>query len=271
MAVKLDFVVNDARKNFPRRPVDVRASQEELDAFASDGYLMRRQLLTSDQVERLREAVDELTEAELNAPTAEVLPGNGFYIRSLLDKHRSFHELIRFQPTLSVARALIGPQVWFDIDARVAFAGVPEARVPWHIHMRVVPEPFPPFFCFPHQIHVIVYLDPVGEDEGQLCLLPGSHLRHDLRADRDEVEFRRDQMLLTFEPGDCLLIHGNLWHGTLPTTDMCGPRRLLLMGYQPSWIKSEVARGVKVSRGLTDELRATGDPELIELLDGWHW
>lgn len=263
--------INDNTAGFPTRRTVVHATPEELDTFVREGFLLRRGLFGHDDVARYRAAVDEVAVAESEALTAEKTAETGLYLRSLLDKHESFHDLIRFQPTLSVARALLGPQVWFDIDARVAHAGVAGARVPWHIHMRVVPEPKPQFFCYPHQIHVLVYLDHVGVDEGRLCVLPGSHLKDDLVVPPQDTANRRGQIELSFEAGDVLLVHGNLWHRTEPSTERGGRRRLLLMGYQPSWIKSDVARGVKPAHRLTDRLRAAGDPELVELLDGFHW
>jgi hypothetical protein len=156
------------------------------------------------------------------------------------------------------------------MEARIALAGVPAAGVPWHIHMRVIPDPMPPFFCYPHSVHGLIYLDPVGELEGPLCVVPGSHRNPRLDLD-GSYEPHPDEVRLTFDPGDCILLHGNLWHRTVPTAPNCGRRGLLLFGYAPSWLKNDLARGVKTDGSLTEQLRASGDPELVELLDGFHW
>jgi ectoine hydroxylase-related dioxygenase (phytanoyl-CoA dioxygenase family) len=251
------------------RRVHVEATQYELDGFMRDGYLLRRGLFT-DRVDRYGAAVDAIVEAERDHPDAERLATNGLYVRNLLDKDETFHDLIRFNPTLSVARALLGPQVAFGLEARVAFAGVADAGVNWHIHLRIVPDPLPPMFVFPHQVHGLIYLDPVHDAEGPLVVLPGSHrdVHRQLPSDRSDVP---GQVALEFEPGDCILLQPNLWHRTQPTRPDCGRRRLILFGYSPSWIKSDLTRGVVAERPLTDRLKAEGDEELRELLDGFHW
>jgi hypothetical protein len=251
------------------RPVQVEATHDELDSFVRDGYLLRRGLF-ADRVDKYGAAVDGLVEQERDHPDAERLVNNGLYLRNLLDKDESFHELIRFNPTLSVARALLGPQVAFGLEARVAFAGVAQAGVNWHIHLRIVPDPLPPMFVFPHQVHGLIYLDPVHDAEGPLVVLPGSHqdLHKQLPNDSSSVP---GQLELEFEPGDCFLLHPNLWHRTQPTKSNCGQRRLILFGYSPSWIKSELSRGVTADQPLTDRLKLEGDDELVELLDGFHW
>jgi ectoine hydroxylase-related dioxygenase (phytanoyl-CoA dioxygenase family) len=251
------------------RPVHVEATQDELDAFMRDGYLLRRGLF-ADRFERYGAAVDAIVERERDHPNAERLKNNGLYVRNLLDKDETFHDLIRFNPTLSVARALLGPQVAIGLEARVAFAGVSEAGVNWHIHLRIVPDPLPPLFVFPHQVHGLIYLDHVHQPEGPLVVVPGSHseVHRQLPGDSSDVP---GQVELEFEPGDCILLQPNLWHRTQPTRPGCGRRRLLLFGYAPAWIKSELARGVSVADPLTDRLKAEGDEELVELLDGFHW
>ncbi len=90
-----------------------------------------------------------------------------------------------------------------------------DAGVNWHIHLRIVPDPAPPMFVFPHQVRGLIYLDRVGEAEGPLVVVPGSHQDGtlDLAYDSSDVE---GQVHLEFEPGDCILLQPNLWHRTQP-------------------------------------------------------
>lgn len=266
----ITFEINDRAKGYPKREMDVHATTAELEQFARDGFLLRRGLISPDWIRDFGSALDGILEAERGQPGSEVLEGNGLYVRSLLEKSETFHRMIRFGPTLSVARALMGPQVSFDMEARIALPGVESAGVPWHIHMRVIPDPMPPFFCYPHSVHGLIYLDEVGDDEGALCVIPGSHATPRMELD-GTYEAHKDEVRLKFQPGDCVLIHGNLWHRTVPTTAACGPRRLVLFGYAPSWLKNDLARGVKTDDSLLAPLRKSGDPELVELLDGFHW
>jgi ectoine hydroxylase-related dioxygenase (phytanoyl-CoA dioxygenase family) len=264
------YRINDRDNNYPNHSIRVMATPDELAKFQKDGYLIRRGLIGSDWLAKFGAAIDQIVAEEMKHPAAERLENNGLYIRSLLDKDATFHRLVRYQPTLSIARYMLGPQVSFGMEARVAFAGVPNAGVKWHIHLRVVPDPMPPYFAYPHQVHGLIYLDHIGSAEGALCVMPGSHENHTLTLPSDTSD-QPDQQKFYFEPGDCILMHGNLWHRTDPTAPDCAQRRLILFGYSPSWLKTEVARGVKVSTALTDTLRSSGDQEIDELLDGFHW
>lgn len=268
-AYSINFTINDRTRGYPQRDVQVAATPQEIDSLVRDGYLLRRGLIPSSWLDEFRVAVDKLVVAEKDHPQAERLAGNGLYIRALLDKDTTFHRLLTFEPVASVARAVLGPQVEFGSEARVAFPGVANAGVNWHIHMRVIPQPLPPFFCYPHQIHGIVYLDHVSAAEGQLCVLPGSHLDATLDLPDDSSD-QPGQVALEFEPGDVILMHGNLWHRTVPTSAECRQRRLILFGYSPAWIKSDITRGVPAEHLLTADLSREGEIT-DELLGGFHW
>jgi len=215
--------------------------------------------------------VRRISEAEIKDPTAEYMPEENIYIRSLLEKDPVFHPLLRLEPALSVARSVLGPQVWVDLDARMNFPGREGVAVPWHIHMPVVPSPLPSFFCYPHQIHCLIYLDRVTELEGALCVLPGSHAASNLKIPLGDRSERDGQVQFFFEQGDAILIHGNLWHRTSPSKPSAGFRRLLLLGYVPSWIKGDTGRGVKTVHQLTADMARGADNELRELLGEFEW
>ncbi|WP_242901052.1 phytanoyl-CoA dioxygenase family protein [Actinomadura terrae] len=266
-----EFVINDQGAGYPRRTVETSASQEELDTLVRSGYLVLRGLLDGAISDVLAQAVLRLAEAEADRPEAESLPGDSIYLRALLDKDAVFHPLLRLEPPLSIARTLLGPQVWVDLEARLNHAGRPGVAVPWHAHLPVIPDPLPVLFSYPHQIHCLVYLDRITEKEGALCLLPGSHLGRDPRFPLGDQNDRPDQVELFFEPGDAVLIHANLWHRTVPSSADAGYRRLLLLGYVPSWVRSDISRGVVAERPLKAELARDADAETRELLGEFEW
>ncbi|RFS84826.1 hypothetical protein D0T12_15000 [Actinomadura spongiicola] len=269
--VSTEFVLSDQGAGYPRRTVTTTATPDELDALVRTGYLVRRNLLDRATSDTLADAVLKLAEAEAERPEAESLPGKSIYIRSLLDKDAVFHPLIRLEPALSIARTLLGPQVWIDLEARLNFAGRSDVAVPWHAHLPVIPDPMPALFSHPHQIHCLIYLDHVTEREGALCLLPGSHRGGDVRLPLGDQSDRPGQVELFFEPGDAVLIHAGLWHRTVPSSADAGYRRLLLLGYVPSWLRADTGRGVPAERSLTAELARTGDAETRELLGEFQW
>jgi hypothetical protein len=269
--VRTDFVINDQVNRYPTRTVETSASREDLDVLVRSGYLVRRSVLDPETAPTLAAAVLRLARAEEDRPDAEYLPGQSIYIRALLDKDAIFHPLLRLEPVLSIARSLLGPQVWIDLEARLNYAGSEGVAVPWHGHLPVIPDPLPAFFSYPHQIHCLIYLDRITEEEGALCLIPGSHMRSDLQIPLGDQSDQPDQVKLLFDPGDAVLIHANLWHRTVPSTPAAGFRRLLLLGYVPSWIRSDIGRGVLTERPLTAELARDAVAETRELLGEFQW
>jgi hypothetical protein len=67
---------------------------------------------------------------------------------------------------------------------------------------------------------------------------------------------------LTLPAGSCVTSHSGLWHRALPTRPGGGTRRLLILGYSPTWMKQVDKPG----GGLTDELAPGADAETRELL-----
>lgn len=269
----IDYHINDNTRGEEDRRyrVEVEATREELRQLVEQGYMLRRGLFPDSLVRAFGEALDRVSAAEIDDPRTELLANNGHYLRSLIDKDPIFTEVLRNRAALSIGRALLGPQVWFDIEGRIAFADVPGQKVSWHIHLRVVPDPLPPFFVYPHAIHCLLYLDDVDQDSGPICLLPGSHrwLHYDIPPGDDGD--KPGQVILPVKGGDCLFMHGNVWHRTLPSRPGCPKRRLLLFGYTPAWIRSDLARGVRVDETTTRELRRTGNREMRELLGEYYW
>ncbi|SDH19036.1 Phytanoyl-CoA dioxygenase (PhyH) [Lentzea fradiae] len=271
-AVRTEFVINDQAAGYPRRVVTTGVGAADVDHLVRSGYLVRRGLLPASAVAALCARVHALAAAEEGRPGAEWVPGNSIYLRGLLDKDAGFHRLLRLEPVLSLARTLLGPQVWVDLEARLHYPGVAGIAVPWHHHLPVVPDPVPPFFCHPHQLHCLIYLDRVSPAEGALVVLPGSHARADVRIPLGDRGDRPGQVELFFEPGDAVVIHGGLWHRTAPSSAAAGHRTLLLLGHVPSWVRNDAGRGgVPAAEPLTAVLARTGDAEVRELLGEFRW
>lgn len=270
---EIPFLINDSTRSIEarQRPVQVMATQDEINHLVEKGYLQIDNLFDDATLEEFRRGLDRVIALETDNPMTEHLKDNGHYIRSLLDKDAIFHSLLYMKQPLSISRAVIGPQVCFDAEARVVPPNIPGLCVNWHIHHRLVPEPLPPFFCYPHAIHGLLYLDDVDHSTGPICLLPGSHLKPHLAIPSGNGEDREGQLILPVKAGTCLLMHANVWHRTIPTTKDAKQRRLILFGYNPPWIKPDIIRGVKPENRLTDELRKNGDAELRELLGEFHW
>ena len=256
-----------------RRDVAVCATSDELEALDRDGFLIREAAIDGDWLESLRGALDRLTEQEWPAhrPPSDAhtdeLPSRswGIILRHLLDKDAAFHALLAWPPALSVARAMMGPLVRLrGLSARVSFAGAEPQDTPWHQHLRVIPNPLPPWFSRPHAIDCLIYLDDLDNDTGTLSVVPGSH--HWLDREPPPLRYQPvpGEETLRLPAGSLAIIHSNLWHRALSTRT--GMRRVLILSYTPCWLRESPHGGPAPDDGLTRQLLADGDAETRELL-----
>lgn len=265
----LTYHIRNSRRADTKRTIEVHATPEELTQLREEGYLLRERLFSPEQVERLRAALGEVAEREFPGGVeglAEWQRRDGLYLRHLMDKHPAFLELFRFQPTLSVARAMLGPQVQVQpLTARISFPDEAHVGTTWHFHQRVIPDPIPPFFTRPHVLDCLIYLDDVTDENGPLSVVPGTH--HRIEEDLDDSYDTLPGMVTLRPPaGSAVMLHGAVWHRAHPTTPRWdGIRRLLILPYAASWLKLP-SYGVRPENGLLQTLREGADAETKELL-----
>lgn len=261
-------ILNNYRAD-PIRVVDVYASADEIEFFRDQGYLVRDRLFTLEQIERLRAALKEVADREIEQGLVSISTGAGFgglFLRHLMDKHPTFLELFQFAPTLSVARAMLGPQVQvLPLTARISYPDQPNQQTEWHIHQRVHTEPPAPFFTFPHVLDALIYLDDVNEANGLLSVVPGTHLQTHRDVPKSLCEDVPGQVDLRLPAGSVVLIHGNLWHRALPTTPQGTIRRMLILPYAAARVKLP-SYGDRPTDGLMRPLFVNADTETCELL-----
>ena len=248
------------------RDIDVHASEAEIESLTATGYLVREGLIQGAQLESLRRATDDLTQAEWKQHRGEAPKERswGIIMRYLMDKDPAFIELLKFEPVLSVARAMMGPLIRMrGLTARVSFPGAEIQETSWHQHLRVVPQPLPPWFCQPHSIDALIYLDDLDDETGPVCVVPGSHAWLDREPPQGHYAPLPDEVVLRPPAGSVVIMHSNLWHRAMPT--VARKRRMLILGYAPVWLRKS-PYGTQPENGLTRELLAEGDPEVEELL-----
>lgn len=266
----IEYQILDYQRGNPTRKVDVLATPAEIEALVKDGYLVRPGLLPMDEVEKLRIGLDEAIANDKDLQEGGASFG-GTFIRRLMDKHPAFLGLLNFPPTLSVARAVLGPSLRLrGLTGRVCYPDAPNQETEWHFHQRVIPNPLPPMFSRPHLLDVLIYLDDITELNGPLCVLPGSHNWTDAAHEGMNVGDMPGQVVLTVPAGSCVMTHGSLWHRALPTLPGCTMRRLLILSYGPCWIRHSIY-GKKPAHPLTETLLENADAETRELLgvDGY--
>ena len=267
-APRISYRIRNERPNDPPRIVDVDATAVELEHLRIEGYLVRERLISGDLLARLRGAADEVEATE--RPKVASVEGMGFgglFIRNLFDRHPAFMELLDFAPTLSVARAVLGPQV--QVHASVLRVSYPTARnqaVQWHFHQRVVPDPIPAFFYRPCVLDNLIYLDDITPDSGPFVALPRTHLLDDAVAAGDYAD-KPGQVVVTCPAGSCVTAHGALWHRAMAPTPQGTKRRLLILAYSPCWIKPVDRTAAFDGRaGFTTDRAKDANDEMRELL-----
>ncbi|HEX8235852.1 MAG TPA: phytanoyl-CoA dioxygenase family protein [Abditibacteriaceae bacterium] len=262
----ISYRVRDSHKGFPSRDVEVLATPQEIEALTCDGYLVRESLLSMSEVERLRAALDETVSRDARLETSGGRSFGGVFIRHLMDKHEAFLDFLKFEPTLSIARAVLGPYVQVrGFTGRVCFPDAPNQETEWHFHQRLICDPLPPFFMRPQALDVLLYMDDITDLNGPLSVVPGSHQWTEQDLPRDQFDDLPGQMTLRLRAGSLVICHGSLWHRALPTRPGGTIRRLLLLGYGPGWLKPSVY-GEKPQNGLTTQLLQGADEETRELL-----
>ncbi len=272
-------IMTNADNEDKERSFRVLATPQEIEHLGEQGYLIREALFEGEQLERLRGALDEVEAAEVGAdprtdseeasPSAAVSRSKrfgGWFPRYLMDKHAAFLELISFQPTLSVARAVLGPFVRIrQLGGRVSYPGEPNQETQWHLHRRTVPKPLPAFFSFPHTLDCLIYLDELNDANGTLAIVPGSHRRVHDPLPADCYEDLPGQKVVRGPAGTCIIMHSNLWHRALPTRPDGEKRRLLILCYGPTWMRYSPF-GVKPEDSLVDAFLDEANSETKELL-----
>ena len=269
----MQYRILDTKRGVPTRKVIVHASSNDVQHLVEKGFLVRHGLISSTLIGRLRTAISKVLAAESHqeCSLADSCFGSP-YLRYLLDKHQAFSSLLRIRSTLSIARATLGPQIKFDeITARVIDLSSHSPATPWHIHLRVVPDPLPAFFAYPHAIECLLYLDDIDKESGPLCVLPGSHRRMNEIYPLGDITEKPDQEILFLKAGDCLVMHPNLWHRSLPSVRQCGLRRLIIFGYLPSWICGEERGPSRPRTDLLADMRRHGNALDRELAGEFYW
>jgi hypothetical protein len=269
----IEYRILDSKRGLPKRKITVDATPGEIQHLVKKGFLIRPGLLSPPGVRRLRRALSEvLTDEKRRGRGSLDTCFGSSYVRHLLDKHPAFFSLFRLRSSVSIARAALGPQVKFDeITARVIDLRSQSSSSPWHIHLRVVPIPIPPFFTYPHGIDCLLYLDDIDEESGPLCVLPGSHHRKTDIYPLGDMTAKRGQRILQLNAGDCLMMHANLWHRSLPSVRNSGLRRLIIFGYLPSWVSGEEHGSAKPRSDVLSELRRQGNAQTRELAGEFYW
>lgn len=227
------------REGSAPRTIQVHAQEAEITQLVDEGFVVRERILSEDLLATLRAEVDRIEEAHLRTqrPSEDTSFG-GLFIRNVIAESALLRDFcLGFEPLVSVARAVLGPQVQLHASVlRVAYPELANQGVEWHFHQRVVPTPAPPFFLRPTVIDNLIYLDDLTDDSGPLVVLPRTHKIDEQLLGGDHSD-KAGQVKVTCPAGSCVTSHSSLWHKALAPAANSKKRRLLIVGYSPVWLK----------------------------------
>lgn len=240
-------------------------SQDQVDQYRRDGVLLVKGLLAGAELDRLRVAADEVTEAgqahgrvmDQKFGPIDLKDDHGFsewqefdehmflYARGL-DGERLFRRaegmfmrnqvfgLVSAHPRLrSIVETLVGERVVAANDSLVVKMPGAGAAVPWHRDpsgetlLKETGDASGDFTCD-------IYIDRSTVDNGCVWAIPGSHRRDGAPdPEPDPLDFDvPGAVALEAQPGDLLLHSTGVLHGS-PKNTSTAMRRTLYLHYRP--------------------------------------
>lgn len=204
--------------------------------FRKQGYLLLPDVLSSDKVERLNAAIDEILDGE-----PEQLAYN---VYNSVERHTEIASLIDEPTLIPLIVNLLGYNIQLHISHLTIRKPNPDDKktesssfINWH---QDGPHPkFPKMNGVTSLYYVktcYILSDMSEPDRGNTKVLPGSH-NQPFQPDHVNVRDSLDgELQICGKPGDVFVFGQNLWHAGAPNKSSY-TRRQLFLGYSPLWMK----------------------------------
>jgi len=218
-------------------------SKTDAEFYKENGYFHAKQVFTSDEVEAMRGAVEAIIRRAAETKYDKNHTWEGDYlgdedVRKLVLKgfhdvhyhHAAFSQAALHPKMAEILRGLIGPNVMLHHSKMLVKPPEKGAAFPLH-------QDYP---YFPHAKHTMlaasVYLDDADEENGAICVIPGSHklgpLPHVGRYYLDHREYPISRgTLCPAQKGDVLFFNYLTIHGS-DANRSSRPRRNVLFQYR---------------------------------------
>lgn len=175
-----------------------------------DGFVALRSFAEPELVAALRSRVDELFVLEGDRAGSEFKQEAGSRrLANLIDKGDVFRRLLTHRNLLDYVRHVLGPEI--KLSSLNARAADPASRgQPLHADMSAVADQHGAWVC-----NTVWMLDDFTKRNGAIRVVPGSHHRRQLPAEAldDPAAPHADEVLLTGNAGDVLVMNAHTWHG----------------------------------------------------------
>ncbi|NIK72002.1 ectoine hydroxylase-related dioxygenase (phytanoyl-CoA dioxygenase family) [Paenibacillus sp. BK720] len=204
--------------------------------FEQDGYLLLRDVLPQERVERINRAVDELLAKEPDALA--------YNLYNSVERHDEIAALMDEPSILPLIVRLLGHNIQLHISHLTIRKPNPldldtatQSFINWH---QDGPHPqFPSLGGVTGLYYVkacYILSDMSEPDRGNTKVVPGSHNRPYQPEFPDTRQKLEGEVQICGKPGDVFIFAQNLWHSAAPNHSPY-TRRQLFMGYSPIWMR----------------------------------
>jgi ectoine hydroxylase-related dioxygenase (phytanoyl-CoA dioxygenase family) len=219
---------------------------EQRRSFEEDGFLVVRNALDRDTVERLVNAGDRLAAAFLNKAEVPSRPEhNHLDLRPGLLKEKALFDLVSNSSTVPLVVQLLSPNIHLHstslIYKRPSRPDVPSFRRGWHRDIRI-PRDLGHLALPRVGIKICYCLTDFPEpNSGMTVLARKSHLRTEpLKLPKGKVDPEDVEVCdLKLNAGDAFLFENRIYHTAAPNLSN-RVSRVLMYGYAYRWMKPEI-------------------------------
>lgn len=223
------------------------------------GFVALPGFMQPSMLDALRQRTAELFASEgENAGSEFRSEPNARRLANLVAKGEVYEELVSNPDLLDGIRAVLGPR--FKLSSLNARCANPfsHSRQPLHIDMGLLPDDRGNLVC-----NSVWMLDHFTPDNGALRVVPGSHRwgrkPQDVLPDPESVH--PDEVLVTGEAGDVVIMNAHLWHGG--TENRTARPRCALHAF---YCRYDVPQQQYQKRLIPPDVQARFSPELRQVL-----
>ena len=232
--------------------------QKQLD---SDGYVLLKNLLSHEEIDRLVARLDELWSQEGDRAGAEnYIEKNAWRLANLANKGAVFRPVFTHPAVLEVARAVMGPEVRLSMMNARAVPPHSDPGQPFHCDTKNKGKPDERGY---YVCTAVWMLDDFTRQNGATRIVPGTHRSHRLPKEvmADVNAPHPDEVTVEGRAGDVLVFNGHCWHaGGQNATDV--PRRAILVHY----IRADHPQELDQKTAIASEIQARMNPFEREIL-----
>ncbi|POF27790.1 phytanoyl-CoA dioxygenase family protein [Roseibium marinum] len=256
-----------------------------------DGYLILRNAIPPDQLQRWTEATDTLHRTFLEGAipnlsqdkeTATTFPPHWEWIDRTWDRRTIAFRRWRIVEDDPVFLEMLDHPAWFPIVLKLfgnfvqislthVIVYPPKAHDEPYIHVdggdslgniRTDPSSLPLY------VKVMIFLNDLSrENEGNFSVVPGSHRVPYEKEEAKRILQEGRAKQLKFRAGDCILFPHSLWHGPAPNRSKRS-RKTLFVGYSPTFMRPYDYQSIDVK---TLAVATPRQRRLLGDLGGWDW